>query len=299
MKIFLTGASGYIGGSVAEKLRDCGHEVCGLVRSEEKAAQLRGRGIEPVLGSLDDASVLREAARSVDAVIDTASSDHRWAAETFVEALAGTGKTLIHTSGSSIVADRALGEFSECVYDEENRREPEPERAVRVAVDRLLLDASRHRNIRSIIICPSLIYGRGRGLHTESLQLPLLIGQARKSGVARYVGRGLNLWSNVHIDDVVDLYLLALERAAAGSFFFAENGEASFKEIAEAISLGLGLGQAAETWTLEQAVPAWGYERTVMSLASNSRVRAVAARQTLGWQPQRANLLDLLASPSS
>ena len=111
MKLFVTGASGYIGGSVAEKLRAAGHEVLGLVRSEEKARLVKERGIEPIIGTLDDAPILADVAERADGVINAASSDHRGAVEALVAALERSGKPLIHTSGSSIVCDDALGDL--------------------------------------------------------------------------------------------------------------------------------------------------------------------------------------------
>src|SRR5215216_787406 len=103
MKIFCTGASGYIGGSVAAHLAAAGHKVTGLVRSLEKADAVRARGIEPVMGTLDDAAVLARAAQAADAVVNAANADHKGAAVALLEALAGSGKPFIHTSGSSIV----------------------------------------------------------------------------------------------------------------------------------------------------------------------------------------------------
>src|SRR5947208_7835166 len=101
MKIFCTGASGYIGGSVATHLVTAGHQVTGLVRSAEKADAVRAFGIEPVMGTLDDAPVLAQAARAADVVVNAASADHRSAVESLLGALAGSGKPFIHTSGSS------------------------------------------------------------------------------------------------------------------------------------------------------------------------------------------------------
>src|SRR5688500_12603658 len=109
MKIFVTGASGFIGGSVAVRLQQAGHNVRGLVRSEDKALQLAKLSIEPVLGNLDDKEVLFREAKWANAVINCASSDHKFAVETLIEALAGSDKTLIHTSGSSLVGDDAKG----------------------------------------------------------------------------------------------------------------------------------------------------------------------------------------------
>src|SRR5262245_11620011 len=125
MRFFVTGASGYIGGSVAERLRDSGHEVHGLVRPGEKARLLNARGVTPVVGTLDDADILTDGARRADAVVHAADADHSGAVETLVSALARSGKLLIHTSGSSIVADEADGEYANpAVFTEDTYFEP-------------------------------------------------------------------------------------------------------------------------------------------------------------------------------
>lgn len=110
----------------------------------------------------------------------------------------------------------------------------------------------------------------------------------------RHVGRGLNIWSNVHIDDVADLYVLALEKTPAGMFYFVEAGEASFRAMSEAIAKALGLG-APQDWPLEAAIAEWGYEMASYGLGSNSRVRGTRARTPLGWQPHRPAVLDWIA----
>jgi nucleoside-diphosphate-sugar epimerase len=134
-----------------------------------------------------------------------------------------------------------------------------------------------------------MIYGRGRGFNRHSVQVPMLIRQAKKDDAARYIGRGLNVWSNVHIDDLVDLYLLALDKALAGSFFFAENGEAQLKAIVEEIGRQLNL--PAKTWAESEAIDAFGYEAAVFALGSNSRVSAKNARERLGWRPRTNDIL--------
>ncbi len=174
-------------------------------------------------------------------MINAADSDHRGAVEALIEARAGSRKPLVHTSGSSIVADDARGEPCDAVYDELSLPEPTPDKAARVAIDEMV-QASSDWGVRSVVLCNTLIYGHGRGPHRESIQLPALASQARTSGIARHVGRGLNIWSTVHIDDVAELYLRALERAPAGSFLFAETGEASFRDMVGAISERVGTG---------------------------------------------------------
>ncbi len=290
MEIFVTGASGYIGGSVATRLQAAGHRIAGLVRSEDKGAALRARGMEPVIGTLDDARLLSEMARRADAVVNAANSDHRGAVEVLIRALAGTGKPLLHTSGSSIAGNDARGEPSERIYHTLEEIVPEPEKAARVRIDQRVREAAGV-GVRSVVICNTLIYGHGTGLHRDSVQIPALAGQARKSGVARYVGRGLNVWSNVHVDDVAELYLLALEKAPPGSFYFSENGEASFRDLVEAIAVALKLGPA-QSWDVDEAIAEWGFEKAVFALASNSRVRERGAREQLGWAPRHESVLD-------
>src|SRR5262252_8602802 len=110
MDLFITGAGGYIGGTVAVRLIAAGHRIRGLMRSAEKARLLAGCGIEPVIGELDDTALLTHEAREAAGVIHAASADHAASVAAFIEALAGTGKPLIHTSGSSVIADDARGD---------------------------------------------------------------------------------------------------------------------------------------------------------------------------------------------
>jgi nucleoside-diphosphate-sugar epimerase len=291
MKAFMTGASGYIGGSVADALIAAGHQVSGLARSDETAAALAKRGIAPVRGTLDDADVLAQAARAADATVNTANAGHRGAAEAMVKALAGTGKAFVHTSGSSIVGTRAQGEFVEAIFDEDTPFTPTPYRAPRVAIDTMVRVAAAG-NVRAVVIAPSLIYGRGRGLNPHSIQVPWLIDVARKYGVAKHIGSGENRWANVHIDDLVTLYLLAIEKAPAGAFYFAENGENSMREMCEAISRMLGFGGRTQSMTVEEAAREWGESPANDTMGSNSRVRAKRARAELTWRPTGPALID-------
>jgi nucleoside-diphosphate-sugar epimerase len=284
MDIFVTGAGGYIGGSVAATLTQSGHRVRGLVRNAERSDELRAFGIEPVIGTLDDAAVLAAEAKRADAVVNAASSDHRPAVDALVAALAGSGKTLIHTGGSSIVADEAMGEPSDAIFYDDTPFTPEPDKQARVALDRFVLSAP---NVRSVVLCNSLIYGDAIGPRAQSVQLPRLVEEARESGVAHHIGRGLNRWSTVHIADVAALYQLALERAPAGTFAFVENGESAFRDLAQAIADGLGLG-APQSMSSDAAEARWGREVAVFALGSNSRVRGRRAR-SLGWQPRHGS----------
>ncbi|MFZ0425003.1 MAG: NAD-dependent epimerase/dehydratase family protein [Xanthobacteraceae bacterium] len=290
MKVFITGANGFIGGAVASALRADGRKIRGLVRDQAKADAVAAFGIEPVIGTLDDAALLQIEARAADAVVNAANSDHRGAAEALLAGLSGSGKAFLHSSGSSIIADQAMGEPSDRVFYEDQPLAPDAEKAGRVAIDRLVLEAS---GIRSIVLCNAMIYGSALGPPAQSVQIPALLRQARASGVVRYIGRGLNRWSNVHIADVARLYALALDKARPGTFMFVENSEESLGEIARAIAAKLGL-DAAQSWSADEAIGFWGRGTAVFSLGSNSRVRGKAAA-ALGWTPAHRSVTRWIA----
>jgi len=291
MNLFVTGAGGYIGGSVAMALLAAGHRVRGLTRSTASAERLAATGMEPVLGTLDDADVLTRAARAADGVINAASADHVGAVRALIHGLEGSSKPLLHTSGSSVIGDDARGgRRSESIFDEDMPLIVNPGKQARRELDLLVLGAA-HSGIRAAVICPSLIYGVGCGLNHNSVQVPFLTANAREQGAVQIVGRGLNVWSTVHIDDVVDLYLLALTQAPAGAFYFAENGEASFGDIAAAIAKQLGIA-SVEALPPQVAAERWGESKAYFTLGSNSRVRAKRARRELGWAPRHDSVIE-------
>jgi nucleoside-diphosphate-sugar epimerase len=290
MNIFITGASGFVGGTVARRLVTEGHNVRGLIRDSSKAEALRALGIEPVIGSLEDSSLLTSEALESEGVIHAADSDHGRAIEALIEGLRGSGKPLLHTSGSSVIGDDAQGNsVSEAIYDESTPMIVEPVKQPRRDIELRVLAAAAE-GVRAVVICPSNIYGSGTGLNPRSVQIPFLVDQARKDGVVHIVGRGVNRWSNVHIEDVAELYLLALQKAPAGSFYFIENGEASFGEIGDAIARRLKLGPV-QSWTVEEAAGRWGKLHAYYTFGSNSRIRARRSREELGWTPRHTSAL--------
>lgn len=298
MKYFLTGASGYIGGSVAAQLLARGHQVTGLVRDSAKAQLLKAQGIEPVLGDLDDANVLTRAAQDSHGVVNTANADHLASVQALAEALKGTEKPLIHTSGSSLVGDDARGNvLSDSIFDEHTPFVVQPLKQARHALNQWVLSTAS-TGVRSVVICPTLIYGQGKGLNPHSIQIPFLVGQAQKNNAVQVVGHGVNRWSTVHIDDLVSLYVLALEKAPAGAFYFAEHGESSFAEIGQAIAERLRLGTITSV-AAEVAAAEWGPARAFYTYGSNSRVRAKRARHELGWAPLHASAITWIRDEMS
>ncbi|WP_440975854.1 NAD-dependent epimerase/dehydratase family protein [Pseudoxanthomonas winnipegensis] len=289
MAIFVTGASGFIGGAVAARLVANGYQVRGLVRDGARAEQLARLGIVPVLGHLDDRDLIVREARAADGAINAADSDHRGAAVALIEGLSGSGKPLLHTSGTGLYVQDTRGEASEQTYADDAPLPSEVESGDRASIDRHVLDAAA-RGIRSIVLCNSCVYGWGAGLHRESIMVPWLKRQAQEDGVARFIGSGANVWSNVHIDDLVDLYLLALDQAPAGSRYLVENGQSTFADLAQAIADRLGLGQA-QSWSVEEAA-AHVDETYAFIFGSHCRVRATRARAELRWQPKVGAMLD-------
>ncbi len=296
MKILVIGATGYIGGSIAKTLLAKGYEILGLNRDPDKMTALSKMGVKPVLGTLEDKQILVQAIQSSDVVINAADSDHRRGIETILETMRGTGKTFIHTSGSSLIADDALGEYENPqIYNDDTPFTPIEIRKARAEINNLVRIAGVKDGIRAIVITPPMIYGEGLGLSKNSDQLPTLIRQSVEKKAGVYIGKGLNRWSNVHIQDLVNLYVLALEKAPSGAMFFAENGEESLITIAEAISHALGFSGKTISWPAAKAIAELG-NWVRFALGSNSRIRAKHARQLLGWEPKAESILSWISN---
>ena len=283
MIIFLTGATGYIGSAVASALQKAGHTVIGLARSDEAAGRLHLRSIAVHRGDLASPDNLADAASSADAVIHTGTTNNgeldRAAVGRMLDAIAGTNKPFIYTSGVWV-----LGDTGGRVADETWAVNPLALVAWRPAVEQLVLQASA-RGVRSIVIRPGVVYGRGGGIPAEFVE------SARTSGAARYVGSGENHWPVIDVDDLADLYAKALEKAPAGALLLAADGsEHRVKEIAEAASIGAGANGRTESWPLEEARKKLGGYADALVL--DQRVSAERARSMLGWKPRASGILE-------
>uniref|UniRef100_UPI0024E1F64D NAD-dependent epimerase/dehydratase family protein n=2 Tax=unclassified Chryseobacterium TaxID=2593645 RepID=UPI0024E1F64D len=211
-KILITGITGYIGGTVAKKLLEKNYSVAGLVRNASAAEKLQQLGIEPIIGNIHDEAILNAAISHVDAVIHTAdSADDAYAADSFINALEGSGKTFIFTSGSAIFGGKENGEKNDFIFTEDFPLNPRLEMASRVLINNYVLQSAK-KNIRSIVIVPTMVYGEGLGLKKDSIQLPALINLSKEKGFGVYFGKGENIWSNLHVEDLADMYVLALEK---------------------------------------------------------------------------------------
>ncbi|WP_129785556.1 NAD-dependent epimerase/dehydratase family protein [Promicromonospora panici] len=285
-QLFVTGAAGYLGQAISQRLSRAGYHVHGLVRSEVSARSVRAQGVTPVIGSLED--IGRFDLSTYDGIIDTATADHAPSTEAFLGALAGTGKTYLRTSGTGVYTDLAAGEFSSNVYTETDAFVPAPVVAARYESDQRVLDAAND-DIRSVVIRPAMVFGDG-----GSEQLPLMLRYGLSTGRTIYAGSGENRWGNVYLYDLAELYLLALEHAKPGASYNVASGELAMSEVTDGIAHVLGQTGAREV-SIEEARGELGARWVDVALASNSRVDSSRAKEELGWDPQGPDLLaDLM-----
>lgn len=282
MKIFLTGATGFVGSVVAEKLKDKGYTVSALARNEIAEAKLRGKEIGIVRGALNNFETLKRAAVEADAVIHTAFSHNfdnyddavrldRNVLNSFAESLAETNKPLIVTSSSAV-----LGDTRDSEADEEHPFAENSSRRLRGEVERDALHLSS-KGIRSIVLrLPLFVYGRA-----GSSFVPFLIEQAKKTGSANYIGLGDRRVSAVHVEDAADLYLSALETSTAKGLYNAAAETVSMKELSESVARLLDV--ETNSVTPDEAREQFGKMFEFFSI--NNQMSAEKAVSELRWSP--------------
>lgn len=293
MKVFILGATGFIGGAVAARLIAAGREVSGLARNPDSAARLQAAGLRPVLGDLEsDLAPIIAAASDADAVVFAPQlllePEHQ-AVSALLDAIEGKGKTFIFTSGAGVLGQRTEGAWSQDSFAEHDSfvpartliRRVETENLVRAAVD---------RGVRGIVIRPPLIWGPGDHGHVS-----MIYASVAKTGAACYVGSGLNCYSNVHIDDLSRLYELVLDQGAPGALYHAVAGEIPNRWIAEAVARDLGCETRSVSVT--EAFDIWGRFATLIVMGASSRSRSPRSRDELGWRPERLDMLSQVGEP--
>jgi nucleoside-diphosphate-sugar epimerase len=288
MRIFVTGASGFIGRAVVAELLRRGHHVAGLVRSDAAAETVRSLGAHTVHGSLDSLDVIELAAREHDATVHAAgvrgADDivrEKTALETML-AVAATGHTFVYTSGEWVYGSRG-----DAVVDEDAPLDPLPIVAWRPAHEQLVL-ASAARGIRPIVIRPGVVYGDGGGM------VGMMVAQA-VPGPIRIVGDGTNRWPLVRVDALAELYAAAVEQPAGHGIYNAQTGASvPYIELARAASRSGGGDGRIEHLTLENARATMG--NFADALAIDLQTSTDKAKRDLGWQPHRPTALEELAN---
>lgn len=275
MQIFITGATGYIGHAVAAAVSRAGHQVLALAHRPGAEEAIRERGWTPVAGDLAETAVLEPAAAGAGGVIHAANTNDEDAARVdreamgaFLRALEGTERPFVYTSGVWV-----LGETGDRVADEDASTEgAAPLVRWRAENEKEVLAAAR-RGVRTVVLRPGIVYGAGGGI-------PAMMAR----GEVPVIGSGAQRWTTVHLDDLADLYLRALE-APAGTVLHGISGEVTMAEVGEAAR-----GEEVERVSLEEARERLG--GVAEALAMNQRASSRRTRELTGWQPEAPSLLD-------
>ncbi|MFF8262575.1 SgcJ/EcaC family oxidoreductase [Streptomyces virginiae] len=288
MKVLLTGATGYIGSAVTDHLVAAGHQVLALTRGTDPQhgrawhGQLVGDTADPV--SLAGAvtpeieAVIHLAPPSGDADIDTA------VVEALVTPLRGTGRPFVYTSGVWVLG--ATGEAQEVA--EEAPTHPIGIVGYRPRIEERVL-AEVTEGVRAVVVRPGIVYGRGGGIPA------ILVDRARRQGVPEYYGEEGVRWPTVHVDDLAELFVAAVERAEAGTIWHGVGDSAvPVRDLARAAGRAAGVLAAPQAVPVEQAAEVFG-PLFAEALALDQSVSGAAARGALGWQPGRPGVVAELA----
>lgn len=292
MKVFVTGASGFIGRAVVSDLVKHGHEVVGLARSgasSEKVKQIGGTVLE---GNLEDLESLRKGARTCDAIVHLAfvhdfSSPEAYQKATVVDrtAIAAMGEEIAGTGKALIIASGTLGTPQGIIATEDTERVREGPMTDRTKSADLVFQLSKEKNIRGIVIRFSpTVHGK------DDWGFITMLGEAAKrDGFATYIDQGTSRWSAVHRYDAATLTRLALEKGKAGAVYNAAAEEAiPMKDIMTTVGAKLNL--PVKSKTTEEAQPSLGLFAHIINY--DNPTSAEKTRNELGWKPEHPGLLE-------
>jgi len=285
VRIFVTGASGWIGSAVVPELISAGHQVLGLARSDASAKAVADMGAKVLRGDLNDTGTLRTGAVDSDGVIhlafeggrdryEAAAQTDAKAIETFATSLADSGKPMLISGATLVTPGRPATERDKLIAAGPI--------AARIANMQAALAASE-RGIRAfLVMLPRSVHGQGE----RHGFIPQLIARARAKGVSGYIGDGASRWPAVHVKDAASLYRLAIEQAPAASVLNAVGDEGvPVREIAEAIGRHLNLPA--------RSLPAEEYEGILVPLLSRDQpASSTITQELLGWKPTHPGLIE-------
>lgn len=272
MRVFIAGATGFIGSAVARNVAAAGDQVFALARNAAAEQAVVDAAYTPVPGDLKDHAALTRAARAADAVVhvanaggaDTATVDEA-ATHAMVRALEGSGKAFLYTSGVWVVGDTGGS-----IVDEDGPVNAAALIAWRAPLEKWLKDAAR-RGVRTVVIRPGVVYGHGGGI-------PAMMAR----GEVPVVGSGLQRWAVVHVDDLAALYVAALRHAPAGAVLHGVGGEVTARALGEALG--------SHFVPLEEAIAKMG--AFAEALALDQRIASQKTRDLMSWVPREPSILE-------
>lgn len=286
MRVFVTGASGYVGSAVVKELLQAGHQVLGMVRTDHAASALIKAGAEAHYGNLDDLDSIKKGATQCDAVIHTAFNhdftrykenceNDRKVIMALGEALAGSGRPLVVTSGTGLLKyDRPVTE---------NDPPPASDVTPRAATDEAATAVAK-QGVNTYIVRLPIVHGPD-----DHGFIPIVIGMAKEKGQSVYIGEGQNCWPVVHQLDAAVLYRLIVEKQPAQKVFHAVAEEGiPFRQIATAIGQGLHLPTVSKEGQDAAAHFSWFTHFAGIDCTASSE----QSRKTLGWEPSQPGLFD-------
>lgn len=296
MNVLIFGSGGYLGSHLLKHLAASGHSVSGFVRNDAAAAKVRQQGGTPVLGDLekDLDSALAQVSQA-DATIFAAQlmlEPENKVVGAMLDALAGSNKTFIFTSGTGVLSERTDGNWSENTFAETDEFVPSKYIGARCDTEKMV-EAAAQRGVRAMVVRPPLIWGNG-----GCPMIKAFYESAEKTGAVCYIGRGLNLYSSVHVDDLAELYRLVLEQGDAGKLYHAVSGETNFRSLAEGVARTLNL--PTRSIDLGEGAEIWGKFTALIGLSTCSRSRSPRSRRELGWAPSpgRLDIMDETHHPA-
>lgn len=289
MRVLVIGATGYLGSHISSALAEAGHEVTGFARNAEGAAFVEKTGATPFVGSLDELGPVLEQADAADATIFAAQllqDAESQVIGALVDRYRRTDKTFVMTSGTGVLGQRTFGEWSEDTFAEDDEFVTSKYLVTRRQTE-LGVRAAAQDGVRTMVVRPPAIWGDNGHRFVEHALKSIEV-----TGDACYIGRGLNLYSHVHVEDLAELYRLALEKGTPGALYHAVAGELNNRSIAEYVAQWRGVG--TRSVSVSEAMDIWGKFATLIVLGVSSRSRSPRSRRELGWTPKHVDVAQAI-----
>ena len=285
MRIFLTGATGYIGHAVVRELVAAGHEVTGLVRSEERSGVLKAIGGKPIVGDIKEPGSYREVAREQDALVHaafeysghTVDADRMAVGTLIAAAVGGKAQVLVYTSGIWVLGQTG----DEPAFEDATTEHPAALVAWRVAHEKMVL-AAANDHLATAVVRPGMVYGGSGGLIGSYFE------SAERHGASQYLGNGRNRIPMIHVEDLARFYKAVVEHRGRGIFHAVDGNAVQLADVAQAASEAAGKGGATHSVPLEEARQKMG---AVVDALILDQVIASGRNVEIGWRPLHESFL--------